>query len=98
MPIIFSQSYKHDRLEFFPGVSLSFEDPDAEPFFKKVGVAADTTEPPVRTYSQDEVSIDPETIFADGSKVLDALDGDPPASERQGLIQPDDQIVETGNG
>lgn len=100
MPVIFNESYKHGRLEFFPGVSVAFEDPDAEPFFKKVGVAEATDLPPVKTYSQDEVSIDPETAFVDGTLVRNAREGDPTAAQRRGTVQPDDStvVMEDGNG
>lgn len=56
----------HDRLEFFPGLSLAFDDPDAEPYFIAAGWAETTTKKPVRTYTQEEVSIDPATVHGDG--------------------------------
>lgn len=67
----------HGREVFIPGVSLAFEDPDAEPFFIKAGWAEATEEPPALTYSQERVSIDPEAVFADGpSKGQPVLSGE----------------------
>lgn len=93
MSIKFKESYKHQTLEFLPGVTLSFEDPNAEDFFKRVGVAEDSSDPPVKTYSAEEIVIDEGTVFADGQRVLNAPDDGPGALERQGLVQPEDQFL-----
>jgi hypothetical protein len=66
MPVKFNQIVKHAKIEFLPGVSVDFEDPDAETYFKEAGWADATTDPSVRTYSQEEISIDPTTVFGEG--------------------------------
>jgi hypothetical protein len=100
MAIIFSERYRHQGFEFLPGISLAFDDPDAEPFFKKLGLAADTADPPLRIYAQEEINIDPDTVFADGQKVSDAADDGPSALERMGTdhtIQPVDILAVSGS-
>lgn len=74
MTLKFTTSVKHDRLEFFPGVALGFEDPRAEAYFTALGWAETTSDGPVRIYSADEVSIDPMTLnAATGALVLPSL-------------------------
>ena len=58
MAMKFSERVLHDRIELLPGLSLAFEDPDAEPYFIACGWGSPTDEEPVRTYSQEEVSVD----------------------------------------
>jgi hypothetical protein len=58
MTVKFKETVKHGTMEFLPGVPLAFEDPDAEPYFKGAGWAENTPDAPIRTYSQDEVSVD----------------------------------------
>jgi len=97
MAVRFTTSYRHGAIEFLPGVSIAFEDPDAETFFKKVGAATSTDDPPVRTYSSDEVDIDPATIFPDGTKVADCEVGEHTQHMRvAAAIQPDDVHVQAG--
>lgn len=57
---------KHDRVAFHPGVPYGFEDQDAEPYFKAAFGAEDTDDEPSVIFTQDEVSIDPDTIFGGG--------------------------------
>lgn len=72
MPIIFNQVVKHDRIQFFPGVPVAFEDPLADAFFTALGWADATSDTPVHTYSADEVVIDPETRVAEtGALVIE---------------------------
>lgn len=70
MAIKFSGVTRHQGVEFIPGVSYAFEDSDAEPYFTNAGWASTTDEPAVRTYSQDEVSIDPLTRSAEDGKFV----------------------------
>ena len=39
--IVFDRRYKHGTLDFHPGPVYEFEDPDAAPFFKALGIAED---------------------------------------------------------
>lgn len=66
MAIKFTSPTKHGAITFVPGVSLAFEDKDAEPYFIAAGFAEVTKDKPVMTYAQGEVDIDPETVFGDG--------------------------------
>jgi len=71
MAIKFNQVVKHDRIQFFPGVSVTFEDVNAEAYFIALGWADATTEAPVHTYAADEVAIDTTTRVAEtGALVL----------------------------
>lgn len=71
MALLFNQFVRHGRVEIPADVPVAFADPDAEPFFIALGWAETTTKKPRRTYSQEEVSIDPETTNADtGLRVL----------------------------
>lgn len=70
MAIKFTKLYKHGRLTFLPGGVYGFEDPDADEFFQKVSAAEATTEEPVHVFGADEVDIDPDTVFQDGTPVL----------------------------
>jgi hypothetical protein len=95
------QRYLHQGVEFLPGPAFGFEDPDAEPFFIKTGCFEATSDEPVRVYTQDEISVDPETVFADGQLVADAPEDGPGALERMGggnRVQPKDIIVNSGTG
>jgi hypothetical protein len=86
------QRYLHQGVEFLPGPAFGFEDPDAEPFFIKTGCFEATS---------DEISVDPETVFADGQLVADAPEDGPGALERMGggnRVQPKDIIVNSGTG
>lgn len=74
--LVFSQAVKHGRIELMPGVPLAFEDPLANDYFTRLGWASASDDVPVRTYSAEEVVIDPETRRADtGAIVLDVQDG-----------------------
>jgi len=74
MALIFQQAVKHGKVEILPSVAVAFEDPDAEAYFTAAGWATATKSPPVRTYTQDEVSVDPLTrSAADGTYVLPEL-------------------------
>lgn len=68
MPVIFKESILHDRTRLMPGVSLAFEDPDAEAYFVAAGWADATKAKPVHTYSQEEIAVDPTTTYGDGPK------------------------------
>lgn len=57
---------KQGAAQIPPSLPVAFEDPDAAPFFVKVGWADESTLDPVITYSQEEVSIDPETVYGSG--------------------------------
>lgn len=71
MALIFNQFVRHGRVEIPGAVPVGFEDKDAEPYFLKLGWAETTTKKPQRIYTQDEVSIDPETTdAATGARVL----------------------------
>lgn len=72
MAIEFNQVVKHGRIQFFPGVSVAFDDPRADAYFTTLGWASESSNPPVHTYSAEEVEIDPETRVAQtGALVLD---------------------------
>jgi hypothetical protein len=83
MTIKFKDPVKHGvpvHNEFLPGIPLAFEDPDTEPYFIGAGWAETTNENPLKTYSQDEVSVEPDTTRHSESglmmrEILDA-DGD----------------------
>ena len=66
MTIKFSGGVKHDRHEFLPGPALAFEGDRVEEYFINCGWAAETSDPPERTYSADEVVVDPATVFGSG--------------------------------
>lgn len=80
MGVRFTGEYRHGRFIFLPGHTVEFEDSDADQFFQKVGVAEPLAagEEPQLTLSADDCSIDPDTVFPSGEKVL---------------VQPDDQSV-----
>jgi len=65
MAVKFSSVTLHGKERFLPDIPLAFEDPDAEPYFIACGWAEKTTEEPKYTYSQDEVSVDLDTIHSD---------------------------------
>lgn len=65
MAIKFKELIRHGREQLVPGIALGFEDPDAEPYFLAVGWAEETDEEPVRVYSQEEIDIDPLTVYGD---------------------------------
>lgn len=65
MGIKFNERTLHERIEFMPGVTYGFEDPDAESYFKGAGWAVDSAEPVQRTYAQEECSVDLETRHND---------------------------------
>lgn len=67
MAIKFNQRVKHGGHDFHPGVAYSFDDADAEPYFKICGWAEDTDDDPAVTFTAGEVDIDPCTIWADGA-------------------------------
>lgn len=72
MAVEFNQVVKHGRIQFFPGVSVAFEDPRADAYFTTLGWASESSETPVHTYSADEVAIDPETRVAEtGALVIE---------------------------
>lgn len=66
MAVKFNQAVRHGTAQLLPDVAVAFEDSDADAYFIGMGWAASTTDAPVYTYSKDEVSIDPETVFGDG--------------------------------
>jgi hypothetical protein len=71
MPLKFHKPTRHGKFELLPGVVYGFEDEDAEPYFLALGWAEKATGTPVRTYSKEEIDIDPLTIRAsDGKHVL----------------------------
>jgi hypothetical protein len=75
MAVKFNQRVLHGRIEFLPGVVVAFEDPNGNAYFTKSGWADTTSEEPVRTYSVEEVSIDPETRHAGtGALVLGSVE------------------------
>lgn len=65
-----NERFLHQKIEFFPGVVLGFEDPDADQYFINAGWAVASKDAPVRVYSQDEVSIDPTTVIAETGKLV----------------------------
>lgn len=67
MAILFNQPVKHGAVQLLPGVPLGFADPDAEPYFIKAGWASSTVDSPAFVYDAEVVSVDPETVFADGA-------------------------------
>jgi len=66
--ITFDRRYKHGRLDFHPGPKYGFEDPDAAPYFKALGIATDTTGEPDVTVSLGECDIDPLTVWGNGER------------------------------
>lgn len=103
MSITFNQRVKHGRLDFHPGVTYAFEDPDAAPYFIAAGWASDSGDGEAAvTISLAEIDIDPLTrVAATGAFVLPAAaeahlaahDGTPPPAPHEvqfqsGLIAP----------
>lgn len=66
--IKFKNLTKHGTLQFPPGVTFAFEDPDAAPYFIKAGFAEKSSEEPTYVYPKTSIDVDPETIFADGPR------------------------------
>jgi hypothetical protein len=66
MAVRFNQLVKHGRLAFTPGPAYAFEDPDAEPYFTKMGWAEPTDDAADFTIPLGDIDIDPATVFADG--------------------------------
>lgn len=66
MAVIFKEKVRHGRETILPGVAVAFDDPNADAYFVALGAADETGDTPVHTYPIDAVSIDPETVFADG--------------------------------
>ncbi len=64
--IVFNQRVRHGRLDFHPVVKYGFEDPDAAPYFKACGWAADGSGTPDLTIGIDEIDIDPCTVWGAG--------------------------------
>lgn len=65
MAIRFTGVTKHGKKEFAPGVAYRFEDPDAEPYFRKAGWAEAYKPSKGETVIEvgiGEVDIDPDTI------------------------------------
>lgn len=60
MAVVFKVLTKHDRLQFLPDQPLGFA-PDVEEYFINAGFAEATDAEPAHTYSEDEVTFDPET-------------------------------------
>ena len=101
MAIEFNQPVKHGRQQFIPGVSVAFDDPDAEPYFIAAGWASPTTVTPLFTYTEASVQVDPLTRFPSGGFVqpdvaqahIDFHGGNPPLPAHEteftsGLIAP----------
>lgn len=63
---VFSERFKHGRLDFHPGVVYGFEDPDAVPYFKAAGVAKASTKDADVEITIGELDIDPLTIWGTG--------------------------------
>lgn len=66
MPIKFNEVTRHGRQVMMPGIVYGFEDPDAEPYFIKAFGARKSTRKPTHIFTQEEVSVDPDTVFGDG--------------------------------
>lgn len=66
--IIFDRRYKHGRVDFHPGPVYGFEDPDAAPFFKALGIAEDADEgvEPDVLITIGELDIHPCTLWGNG--------------------------------
>lgn len=64
--IVFDRRYKHGRLDFHPGPVFAFEDPDAAPFFKALGIAVDSDADADVTVTLGELDIDPCTLWGNG--------------------------------
>jgi len=63
---VFNQRVKHGTLDFHPGVSYGFEDPDAAPYFKACGWGDSATGDADVTISLGELDIDPLTVWGVG--------------------------------
>lgn len=63
MTIKFTGAVKHQQFEFLPGSPLAFEGDRVEEYFLSAGWAEETDDEPVRTFSAEEVTVDPETVF-----------------------------------
>lgn len=66
MAIKFHEVTRHGRQTLMPGIAYGFADPDAEPYFIKAFGAKKTNQKAVHTFSAEEISVDAETVFADG--------------------------------
>lgn len=64
MAVKFHSGTKHGKETFLPSISLAFDDPLAENYFIGAGLAEATTEPPVHTYPEGTVVVDPMTRVA----------------------------------
>jgi len=64
--VTFDRRYKHGRIDFHPGPVYGFEDPDAAPFFKALGIAADSSDDATVEITIGELDIDPCTLWGNG--------------------------------
>lgn len=64
----FAGLVKHGRLAFSPGPVYGFEDPAAVQFFVAMGWASETTDPADFDIPAGEITIDADTVFADGPR------------------------------
>jgi hypothetical protein len=74
--IVFTERFKHGRIDFHPGVPYAFEDGRAALYFKNFGCAKPSNLEPSVTLSAAECQIDPGTVFGfgpnKGQKILEA--------------------------
>lgn len=63
MAVKFTDTVKHQKFEFADGSVLGFEGDRVEEYFINAGWAKATDSEPTRIYGEDEVSVDPETVF-----------------------------------
>ncbi len=68
MNLQFDDRVKHGKIDFHPGVTYAFEDPDAVPYFVAAFGAKKTKDAATVTIGLDEIDIDPETIFGSGER------------------------------
>lgn len=70
MAIKFKEPVRQSGQQLIPGVSLAFEDANAEAFFVAAGWAEETTEDPVHTYPEGSFEIDPDTRHSNGDPII----------------------------
>lgn len=64
--IVFDRRYKHGRIDYQPGPTYGFEDPDAAPFFKALGIADDSDGEADVIITIGECDVHPCTVWGTG--------------------------------
>lgn len=73
--IKFKSKWKQGKILFVPGAVYGFEDEDAPAFFIATGFAEATGDAPDVVFSKEEIDIDPNTRWAQGTPTEIATPG-----------------------